>query len=89
MTWQLQLFLYWALIVAIAGGTRWLGASRLLAFAIPTTPLVGWLINALVAGSEDGNYPAWILVAIYLALALPPTVAAIFLIPKRHDNKSA
>lgn len=89
MTWQFQLFLYWALVAAIAGGARWLGASRLLAFAIPTTPLVGWFIYALVAGSEGSDFPNWILVVIYLALALPPSVVAVFIIPKRRDKKSA
>ncbi len=81
--------LVFALIVAVISGVaRWLGASRLLAFAIPNVPLVVCFVYSYCAGTigASGHGPAiplWIFIAILLAVSLPTSVIMVLISEKR------
>jgi hypothetical protein len=85
--------LFCGVIALVSGLARWLGCPRWLAVCIPNVPL-GLLLAFCVVfniqgAGEGGAMACWIEVAFLLVFALPTSLITVFIVRKRHGNKSS
>ncbi len=93
LDWHTFLLLFGVGVAVVTGISRWLGASRWLAFFIPVAPLLVCTVFSFVTGAmavgQGGAAPWWLLFGPLTLIALPVSAIIVFIIPKRHDKPSA